>query len=103
MVINENRSPDKDLVRYMVRWVAFGAVAGLFSPVVSQGFMTDGEIWGIKLHHLLFGLLFGAACGYAFTLSQNRFNITRDKKITWGIAIALWMGFNFAFAGVSMV
>ena len=101
MVIN--RKLEKDLVYYTVRWMAFGAMAGLFAPVVTQGFMSDGNVLDVKIHHLLEGLLFGTACGYAFTLSQNRFNSNRNRKVTWSIAIALWFGFNIAFAGVSMI
>ena len=93
----------KDLTHYVGRWLLFGAIAGLFSPIVSHHAMTEGFVWGTKLEHLFWGLLFGAACGYAFTLSQNRFNAKRNRKISWSIAIALWMGFNFAFAGMSML
>ena len=84
----------KDLSYYLVRWLTFGAVVGLFAPVVSH--RAPG--WGGKAQHLAMGLLFGAAFGYAFTYLQNRFNIRRDKKLTWGIAALIWTGFNIAFA-----
>lgn len=93
----------KDMGHYMVRWLAFGAIAGIFTPVVTHAAMTEGYVLGMKLQHLAWGLLFGAACGYAYTLSQNRFNAKRDRKVSWGIAFALWMGFNFAFAGMSLI
>ena len=101
--MRRDESLKKDLLYYMVRWLAFGAVAGFFSPVTPHGGVTEGFVWGTRLEHLLVGLLFGTACGYAFTLSQNRFNTKRNRKISWSIAIALWMGFNFAFAGMSML
>ena len=85
----------KDLILYLAGWLAFGATAGLFSPVSHASY-----IWGTKLEHFLWGALFGAACGYAFTLSQNRFNSKRDGKITLGIAAALWMGFNLALSAM---
>ncbi len=49
------------------------------------------------------GSVFGAACGYAFTRFQNRFNKRRDKSISISIAIAIWIGFNFAFAGLALL
>ncbi len=101
MHLDENLK--KDLVYYMVRWLAFGAVTGLFTPVISHHAATEGFLWGMKFEHFIWGLLFGAACGYAFTLFQNRFNAKRDRKVTFSIAAALWMGFNFAFAGMSML
>ncbi|MBY0579994.1 MAG: hypothetical protein K2P57_13245 [Burkholderiales bacterium] len=84
---------DRDLIRYTLNWVVFGAIAGLFAPVASDN---------SKLQHLIWGLVFGVACGYAFTLLQNTFNMARNRKITWGIAAAIWLGFNFAFAGISI-
>ncbi len=98
-----NARSKQDLSYYMVRWLAFGACAGLFSPVTPHEAMTTGVLWGMKTQHFIWGLLFGAACGYAFTWSQNRFNVIRDKKTTWSIALAFWMGFNIAFAGMSML
>ncbi|NNM82604.1 MAG: hypothetical protein HKL98_08410 [Burkholderiales bacterium] len=97
-----NRKLEKDLVYYTVRWMVFGAIAGFFAPVVSNGIVHVNE-FDIKFHHLLEGLLFGLACGYAFTLSQNKFNSNRNKKVTWSLVAALWFGFNVAFAGISMM
>ena len=101
MQLDENLK--KDLFYYMVRWLAFGAVAGLFTPVAPHDAMTESFVLGTKLQHLLIGLLFGAACGYAFTLFQNGFNAKRNRKVTFSIAAALWLGFNIAFAGIAML
>lgn len=93
----------KDLSYYMVRWLAFGAVTGIFSPIVSHNAMTSAFVWGEKAQHLVWGILFGAACGYAFTWLQNRFNMGRDRKRTLGIIAVMWTGFNIAFAGMAFV
>lgn len=96
----------KDMAYYLGRWMVFGALAGFFAQVVSpDASMTiqDAYFWREKLHHLLWGLLFGVACGILFTLLQNKLNTTRNSKVTWYIAIALWFGFNLIFAGVSLL
>lgn len=95
----------KNLVPYLFRWMVFGVIAGYFAPVISANLgrtMQDGYFWGMKLHHMMAGLLVGAACGIAFTLFQNKYNSSRKKNVTWGIVLAVWIGFNLVFAGISL-
>src|SRR5450759_581389 len=67
-------TPDADLWKswrvYLVRWLIFGAVAGLLQPVVNN----FDQFWEQKLYQMLSGLPFGLACAVVFTLAQNKLN-----------------------------
>lgn len=105
MNAKESDRMKKDLTHYLARWLTFGGIAGYFTPIVSpipNRIIQDSFFWGEKLHHILLGLLIGAVCGIVFTFFQNRYNTPRNRKITWSIVFALWMGFNLAFAGIML-
>ena len=96
----------KNFGRYMLRWLIFGAIAGLVTPVISpnaSGAMPESYFWSVKLQQLLWGLPFGAICGLVFTLAQNLFNKTRSKGTTWGLIIGVWLLVKFAYVGVGLL
>lgn len=88
-------NPWKDFNYYLVRWLCFGAVGGLVTPVLTHA----GSFWAAKGQQVLWGLLFGTVCCVAFTLGQNYYNPSRRRGLTWAIGIAVWMGVKFAFYG----
>jgi hypothetical protein len=83
---------------YLVRWLIFGAAAGLLQPVVSN----LEQFWEQKLYQMLSGLPFGLACAVVFTLAQNKLNALRTRGRSWAILLATWMGMKFVFVGIML-
>ncbi|MEI8168103.1 MAG: hypothetical protein WCG50_00420 [Rhodoferax sp.] len=81
---------------YMVRWLIFAGVVGMFQPV-------DQDLenyWLQKLYQGLFGLFFGAVCAVVFTLAENKLNVARIKWKSWSIVIATWLTTKLVFVSV---
>jgi len=84
---------------YLVRWLIFAAIAGLFQPVLEH---TD-QFWEQKLYQVFNALPFGVACAVAFTLAQNTLNVQRVRWKSWVNIFVVWMGMKFVFVGVVLV
>ena len=81
-------------VTYLWRWLLFGALGGLVTPVIgplANGAMPDGYFWHLKLEQLGFGLFFGLVCAVVFTLLQNTLNKGRRRGVSWAILIFTWL------------
>ena len=85
---------------YLVRWLIFGGIVGMFQPVVDD----SHRYWQQKLNQGLFGLLFGAVCAVVFTLSENKFNVQRTKWKSWLLVLATWLAVKVVFVtGTALV
>jgi hypothetical protein len=92
-------------VTYLWRWLLFGAIAGVATPVISPfagGTMPDGYFSHVKLQQLGFGLFFGLVCAIVFTLLQNTLNKSRKRGVSWAILICTWLAIKLAFYGASL-
>jgi hypothetical protein len=83
---------------YLLRWLVFGAIAGLAQPVVGN----FDSFWVQKLYQMLGGLPFGLACFAAFTPLQNWANTPRVRWKSWLTVIGTWMVMKFIFVGALM-
>jgi len=90
---------------YLWRWLLFGALGGLVTPVVNplaSGAMPEGYFAHVKLLQLGLGLLFGLVCAFVFTPLQNTMNKDRKRGATWAIIIFTWLAMKAVFYGASM-
>jgi|GEM_PF-966457 len=81
---------------YLVRWLIFGGITGLFQPIVDD---LD-NYWIQKLYQALLGLFFGAGCAVVFTLAENTYNGLRVKWKSWFIVVATWLVVKLVFVSV---
>lgn len=92
-------------ITYMWRWLLFGAIGGLVTPVVgpsADGSMPDGYFGQVKMLQIGFGIFFGLICAIVFTLLQNTLNKSRKRGISWAILIFTWLAVKFAFYGINL-
>jgi hypothetical protein len=83
---------------YLVRWLIFAFIAGLFQPVTNN----FGQFWVQKLYQVLGALPFGVACALVFTMAQNTLNFQRVRWKSWAIVLTTWMGMKFVFVGIML-
>lgn len=88
----------KNFHYYLVRWVLFGAIAGLATPVLDPSNM----FWTIKGYQVISGFISGLICAVIFTPIQVNFNAEKNKLRTWAFAILVWTLFKFAFVFFAM-
>lgn len=79
---------------YLVRWLVFGVVVGVFQPV------DDGVngLWQRLFVRVALGLAFGLVAATVFTLAENTLNAARVRwktgllvVLTWAIVKALFV------------
>jgi len=95
----EDKGPWKLWRVYLVRWLIFGAIAGVLQPV----YESMELFWVQKLIQMFGGLLFGFSCAIVFTLGQNILNVQRARWKSWTVLLTTWMGMKFVFAGVMLL
>ena len=107
--VNANAEPRPGLFfrfpTYLLRWLAFGVLAGLATPVISpepSGAMPDEYFWHVKLLQVGFGLAFALPCAVVFTVLQNLLNKQRSRGRSWAILIGTWLGVKLVFYAVGM-
>lgn len=71
---------------YLVRWMVFGVVVGIFQPV-DDG--VDGP-WQRLLVRVALGLAFGVVAATVFTLAENTLNTARVKWKTGLLVVSTW-------------
>ena len=76
----------KNFDYYIVRWVLFGAIGGLLTPVLEP----EHAFWTIKSYQIISGLISGLICAVIFTPVQNNLNKEKSKFKTWAFVILIW-------------
>lgn len=72
---------------YLIRWLVFGVVVGLFQPVQED----PAHYWELKAIQAALGVLFGVVAAVVFTVVENKFNTPRVKWKTWGLVMLTWL------------